>query len=300
MGPPWTEHRGDDSSSTYRDLYSREGPGGGWPHSDGRPLGPLSSHEYKSWGYHTKWTTSSQPRSVAPDNHSSTSSIPTNTLLPTPVPHPVRSLTVGALAAAIVVPILTLCSAIAFLYLCLRRRKQDTRTKNAPVVAGAVTKEKSENFSRERELSSPSSPAEPPVLMSEQNNAYYTGLDTSSLGSRPNSGDYQARVSYEPPPPYIREPSPPLVDGRARSPFEDPPDHQWPTEDSHVAGVGQEASRGAAQAYTETISPINEASSRRVSDPFVSPDASPISPHGDGDVGYRSPRVSDISDRDRR
>lgn len=296
---PWSEQHGDDGTSTHQHLHSRDGPDGHWPHPDGRPWGPMRSHEYEPWERSTKWTTSSQHRTVAPENRSSSSAIPSNTPLPTPIPHPDKSLTVGALAAAIVIPILTLCSAIAFLYLCLRRRKQNAQVVDAPVVAGAVMKEKLGGFSRQRELPSPSSPAEPPVLTSEENNAYYTGLDTSSFGSRPNSGDYQIRGSYEPPPPYFREPSPPPVDGRARSPFEDPPDHQRFTEDSYLAAFSGEGRSSTGEArVARSISVLSGEGSRRVSDPFVSPDASPISPGGG--TGYDSPRASDISDRDRR
>ena len=267
-------------SSSEQYPYSSSIVDNGFPRSKEPPWGPpRSSHYPDTWQHHTKVTTTSHSWGVGSDNRSTSIPAP-KTPLPVPPAQHDRDLTEGALAAAIVVPILVLFSAIGLAFMCLKRRKQDARLQDAPVVAAAGIKEKLGSFRRYRSSRIPptaASAADPPILMSEQNNAYYTGLDTSSLGSsRGFSGDYANRASFEPPPPYIRDPSPPPVDGRARSPFDDPPDHQLFTEDSYA----------------------NTEGSRRVSNPFISPAVSPISPHGVDESASR--RVSDVSDADRR
>ena len=143
-------------------------------------------------------------------------------------------------------------------------RKRDA---GGAYAAPAVMKEKVGSFRRRRDPPPPPPlSTEPPVILtSDQNNAYYTGLDTSSFGSRGNSGEYHPRGSEEPPPPYMREPSPPPIEERVRSPFEDPE------------------------------SPIDVANGmRRASDPFISPvdhASTPVSP-----LEQTSRRGSDVSE----
>ena len=133
-------------------------------------------------------------------------------------------------------PVLTVFTAIVLLFFCLRRRTTTSLEGEPPVPAAASLKEKLGSF-RRRPKAPPPAPApatDPPILTSEQNNAYYTGLDTSSLGSRGDSGEYQPRASYEPPPPpYIREPSPQEM--RTRSPFDDPPHDHSIADSMHLA-----------------------------------------------------------------
>lgn len=241
---------------------------------------------------------------MASDNHSA-SAVPSKTPLPVAPPHPHKDLTNAALAAAVVVPILTVFSAIVLILLCLRRRRQNPSPEHTPMVAAAGIKEKLGSFRRRRDPPPPPPVSEPPVLTSQHNNAYLTGLDTSSIGSRGDSGEYQVRASYEPPPPYIREPSPPSVDARARSPFEDPPEDQRLANDIYLAAINRsgtprstsnvsvsstlysdnvsvhearEARRsiGGAQ-IVEAMSITGEEGDRRASDPFVSPISSPVS-----------------------
>ena len=197
------------------------------------------------------------------------------------------------------------------------------------MLAAASLKEKLGSF-RRRPKPPPPPPAtvtEPPILTSEQNNAYYTGLDTSSLGSRGDSGEYQPRASYEPPPPpYIREPSPQAMqEMRTRSPFDDPPHNHSIADSMHLAPFerpdtphststhsvtstqysddasvheAKEARRsiGGAQ-IVDAMSITSADGARSGSDPFVSPMGSPTSAARAGGEGLR--RASDVSEMER-
>ena len=141
----------------------------------------------------------------------------------------------GQVAAAVVVPILAALALFAALLLWRRRRRD--RGTPPPAFFPAMM----EKFGRHSSSRATSTPG--PVLTSPSNNAYYTGLDNSSHGSRPSdSPDYYAPGTlHDPPPPYnaskapqlppaapfatalslpsLREPEPVV---RTRSPFDDP------------------------------------------------------------------------------
>ncbi|KAK4553335.1 hypothetical protein LTR86_009635 [Recurvomyces mirabilis] len=120
--------------------------------------------------------------------------------------HP-HSMSHGALAAAVVVPILLALLAIILAFLCLRRRSKRNRERSPS--GGAFLPAMREKFSSVRGTPYAAAPA--PVVTSNRNNAYFTGLDTSSQGSRRGeSGEYYApprrseggTTFDEPPPPY--------------------------------------------------------------------------------------------------
>lgn len=105
----------------------------------------------------------------------------------------------AAIAAAVVVPLLVLALVLAA-FLLLRRRDR-TRPRITPGFVPAMK----ERFGRHAQ----SAGASVPILTSSTNNAYFTGLDTSSNGSQhgPGEGFYAPRQSeggtfMEPPPPY--------------------------------------------------------------------------------------------------
>lgn len=112
----------------------------------------------------------------------------------------------GGVAAAVLVPILLALAVLLAAFLCLRRRSKQGRAPFLPVL-----REKLGGGSSARTPATPMAAA--PVLMSERNNAYFTGLDTSSRGSQSqreeNSGEYYAPARRseggtfaDPPPPY--------------------------------------------------------------------------------------------------
>ncbi|KXT06558.1 hypothetical protein AC579_6720 [Pseudocercospora musae] len=114
----------------------------------------------------------------------------------------------GELAAAIVVPIITSLSIIILAIMCLRRRKKTKRerhssdssrgTKRSFFGAAAGWKEKWGSV-----RSSASSQHQEPVVTSESNHAYMTGLDTSiRSNSSHRAYDHAGEIS-PPPPPYI-------------------------------------------------------------------------------------------------
>ena len=176
-----------------------------------------------------------------------------------------HSLSTGPLAAAIILPIafLSLLAALIFLLLRRRRRRRNNQThlpppKPPPSSPPPMTR-------RRPSLRSPPNPGSmplAPIITSSRNNAYYTGLDTSSHGGsegsdRHSDDDFYAPARrseggtfLEPPPPYkasgslrstdegYEEEEPPpgiydlprigepaVLEQRARSPFEDQEDY---------------------------------------------------------------------------
>ncbi|KAF7192093.1 hypothetical protein HII31_06479 [Pseudocercospora fuligena] len=113
----------------------------------------------------------------------------------------------GELTAAIVVPIITSLSIIILAIMCLRRRRKTKRertssdasrgTKRSFFGAAPGWKEKWGSI-----RSSASSQHKEPVVTSESNNAYMTGLDTSSRSNSSQRGEYD-HAGEIPPPPYI-------------------------------------------------------------------------------------------------
>ena len=271
-----------------------------------------------------KGTTTSEPSRAPENNH-------TASRTPVKLPHLNHAhhgpdlpnhLSTGVLAAAIVVPVLFLLSAIGLAYLCFRKRASRRRGGGPTYTAAAGMKEKLGSFRRRRDMPPAPPPAtEPPVLISsDMNNSYYTGLDTSSYGSRGNSAEYPRRSGDEPPPPYIREPSPPPTDDRTRSPFADPEEdldiadgfqylspavrrdaaggQQYPISsalyadraDLREAPQPRRSTRPPAFIDTRSIISSEEGAddgTRRDSNPFLSPVSAPGSP--------ASGRFSDVS-----
>ena len=176
------------------------------------PFGPMTPH-LDAW-HHTFRTTSSQPSwpSMASDIRP-VSAVPIPTPSPIPIAYPEHHLGNSALVAAIAVPILTLFSAIALLFFCLRRRKQNSQQAEPAIPLGAAGKEEEEGSFRPPAPTAPggtTTTKPPPHVISERNDAYNTGLDTSSLGSRGSGGggEDQPCASHEPPPPpYTRSPA---------------------------------------------------------------------------------------------
>ncbi|KAK5111548.1 hypothetical protein LTR62_004844 [Meristemomyces frigidus] len=118
----------------------------------------------------------------------------------------------GALAAAILVPLLFGLLALLLAFLCLRRRRtQDQTRRHSAAAFLPAMREKFGKFGSVRGTSYTAPVTAAPVMTSERNNAYFTGLDTSSQGSRRGeSGEYYApprrseggTTFDEPPPPY--------------------------------------------------------------------------------------------------
>ncbi|KAK3723632.1 hypothetical protein LTR37_001513 [Vermiconidia calcicola] len=233
----WFPHR---SSSSYSSWVA---------HSSSSTTGIVTSG--KNHQHTTPWQTQTYPSSqwlpmpsmVAEDR--STSTIPTQSAAPTEILATKNGIDKDILVAAIVVPILAILTGILLAFFFLRRRSlKNSRT------ASALTNEKVDSSSM-RDSPPPSAfplpriaVAAPPIVTSQQNNTYNTGLDTWSSSSRSQSmregGDYAPRLSsgsawVEPPPPYSVPPRslPPSffdareegveVDWEGRSPFEDPP-----------------------------------------------------------------------------
>ena len=155
-------------------------------------------------------------------------------------------------------------------------------------------------------------------MTSSQNNAYYTGLDTSSLGSRGGSGEYQPRASYEPPPPpYVHDasPPPPCEGMRIPSPFDDPEhDHGivdgmlFPRRDSasnrsvsstlysDSASVHEAREARRSLGGAQMIEAVSFASAEGGSDPFVSPVGSPTASRAEGGGWRRGSDGSEVSE----
>lgn len=124
----------------------------------------------------------------------------------------------GAMAAAVVIPLLVALALLAIAFVCLRRRSKQGR-RRLPAFVPAM-KEKFSNNSLQRRHIGPAAAERAaggaaPVVTSQQNNAYFTGLDTSSQGDsqgdsqRDQSGEYYAPgrrseggTFLDPPPPY--------------------------------------------------------------------------------------------------
>ncbi|CAK4034407.1 Hypothetical predicted protein [Lecanosticta acicola] len=134
-------------------------------------------------------------------------------------PHHGDGLSGGALAAAIILPILAALAIFALAFLWLRRRSGQNRERRRSGSSGGVPffpaiKEKWGSL-RSRSSNESGQASRNPVVMTEQNNAYFTGLDTSSRGgSSPQeeggSGEYYppgrrsegGTTFIEAPPPY--------------------------------------------------------------------------------------------------
>ena len=128
----------------------------------------------------------------------------------------------GIMAAMVVPPVIVLLAILGLCFFLARRRRSKRRYSSAAKEAPVSNMEMAGNDSvREYRLAPPppsspppivnfdSSPA--PIIVSDRNNAYLTGLDTSSQGSRPTSyGDFDDNLArrslggtfLEPPPPY--------------------------------------------------------------------------------------------------
>lgn len=147
----------------------------------------------------------------------------------TPSAYPVEhhhsdELSDGELATAIVVPIVFVVAFIlALIFFCMRRRKKDGREREGSLGAKFIPASIKEKWSSVRTSNASSSaPQEQPVLTNTQNNAYNTGLDTSSHGSgdrsQQHSGEFtpgrrsEGGTTFEqPPPPYNVSPAAPTL-----------------------------------------------------------------------------------------
>lgn len=115
----------------------------------------------------------------------------------------------GELAAAIVLPILAAIAIVALAFVCMQRRNKQNRERSGsggvPFFPAMKQKLGSLRSSNESQNASRN-----PVVMTEQNNAYFTGLDTSSHNSREEREEYYApgrrseggTTFIEAPPPY--------------------------------------------------------------------------------------------------
>ncbi|KAF2159946.1 hypothetical protein M409DRAFT_60357 [Zasmidium cellare ATCC 36951] len=161
-------------------------------------------------------TTSSQRSSPtltpAPTSSTNPASAGETTSSPTPMPvehHKDNDLSSGELAAAIVVPIVVVLALAALLFLCFRRRKQQSRGEREGSIGAAFIPASIKEKWTSMRTSNASAPRDQPIVTNPQNNAYNTGLDTSSQGSDQHSGEYTpGRTSeggttfVQPPPPY--------------------------------------------------------------------------------------------------
>ena len=343
MGYPWGKHHHDDDDSSSFFPYSHYSPSsfyipagapGEWPsysswstrwksfdhdrHHASASSSDLPSQTTYNAQHHAGNTISTKPYwpSMYSEHHfKSSSSLSSSTSSAMDQQKP--TLQNGTLAAAIILPVLAFLSAITLIGCCLRRRSSRNRGSPNPThITPAAMKEKLGSFRRSQNPPPPPSPpAEPHILTTEMNNAYFTGLDTSSFGSRGTSGEYQPRTSDEPPPPYIRDlsPPPPLsTEYAGPSPFDDQEEGTGAYSDGflplergagasiHYANdvpsyeVGGDA-RNMGESYTsDTASLRIGGGSTPQSNPFEDP-VSPVgSTHGDRRRG------SDVSEMDER
>ncbi|KAK3723889.1 hypothetical protein LTR37_001373 [Vermiconidia calcicola] len=318
--PPFIPHSIDHdndwrTSSTAESSYSSTAQPSAPSYSSWLPHSSSSiavtSTSTKTYQHTTPWQTptysSSQwtpmPSMVA--DIRSTSTIPTQSAAPTEILAIKDGMDRDILVAAIVVPILAILTGIMLAFFLLRRRSlKNSRT------TSALTNEKLDDSSIQESHPPSAFPlpriavAAPPIVTSQQNNAYNTGLDTWSSSSRSQSmregEDYAPRFSggsawVEPPPPYS---TPALLNmdvGEAsRSPFEDPP--------STRANASLRSRSSTSTLYAETSSVREAREAQRLSNPFASPGSeapSPVSPVA-LDTETEGRRMSEISRLDHR
>ncbi|KAI7035905.1 hypothetical protein KC366_g7705, partial [Hortaea werneckii] len=120
----------------------------------------------------------------------------------------------GAVAAAVVVPLLFALLALILALLCLRRRRRRNRLNSAHTSHTHFLTPMRENFSRSSPRNSlpptTGNATGPPILTSPHNNTYNTGLDTPGTSHRGQSDEYYAvpprrsegGTFIDPPPPY--------------------------------------------------------------------------------------------------
>ncbi|KAK4500568.1 hypothetical protein PRZ48_008757 [Zasmidium cellare] len=148
---------------------------------------------------------SSPTMTPAPTSMSSAASAGETTSSATPIPvqhdHD-NGLSKGELAAAIVVPIVVVLALAALLILCLRRRKQQSSTSREGSLSAAFIPASIKEKWASMRTSNASAPRDQPIVTNPQNNAYNTGLDTSSHGSAPHSSGRASSDLQPPPPPY--------------------------------------------------------------------------------------------------
>ncbi|KXS99923.1 hypothetical protein AC578_909 [Pseudocercospora eumusae] len=173
----------------------------------------------------------------------------------------------GQLAAAIVVPIITSLSLIVLAIMCLRRRRKTNRertssdasrgTKRSIFGAAAGWKEKWGSV-----RSSASSQHKDPVVTSESNNAYMTGLSSQRES-------YTEAHPHPPPPPYIlgAPEIPPLtiVDTNISLP---------PSRRPSAVAVGVELSHLATNNPSQHLAPPSPAYARSINSDVYSETAS--------------------------
>lgn len=180
---------------------------------------PVTSYSATSSSSPTITTARTTTRSMAPASTttSTAASAGETTKSPTPLPvqqhHHDNDLSDGSLAAAIVVPIVAVLAITAILFFCFRRRKRQAHGERAgslgAVFIPASIKEKWSSM----RTSNASGRQQEPVVTNIRNNAYNTGLDTSSHGSgyrsQQTSGEFTpgrrsegGTTFVQPPPPY--------------------------------------------------------------------------------------------------
>lgn len=208
--------------------------------------------------------------------------------------HPGEIGHIGLFAAAIIPPLVVFLAVLGLCFFLSRRRRTQRRYSNAARAPLSAMEMASTRNNETREYRRSPSPAPPvsfnnlspaPVIVSDRNNAYLTGLDTSSQGSRPQSyGDFDdisirrsvGGTFAEPPPPYKAsghgdDPPPvayehevaPLGEStdpttslhRARSPFADPYDD----EDVPIVADGLQYRRNP---FDDPESPVSDSASR--------------------------------------
>lgn len=162
-------------------------------------------------------TTARTSTATTPTHDAASAGATTSSAMPAPIvtKNHDNGLSSGELAAAIVVPIVVVLVAAFFLiFFCFRRRRQQARgERDGSMAAGFIPASMKEKWSSMR--TSSASGQQQPVVMNTRNNAYNTGLDTSSHGSgnrsQQHSGEYSPRRSEggtfaSPPPPYSGAP----------------------------------------------------------------------------------------------
>ena len=191
------------------------------PFSTDNPLGSSTatpSHPKATTASITSaFQTSASTTSAKPVSHTHTTSSTTPSFAANGISEKLHKMTTGQMAATVSASVIFAALLGLLIFLLLKRRRRHSQDGATAAFFPAMREKMGSIGTRRRQpppgsTSLPAPTAVAPILTSHQNNAYFTGLDTSSHAShsRPPSGEYYAPARRseggttfaEPPPPY--------------------------------------------------------------------------------------------------